>query len=160
MIRSLYTGVSGLKSFQTSMDVISNNIANVDTTAFKRSRVQFSDIFSQTLRYGQQAFGDYGSQNPMQVGHGVTKASIDKLMDQGNIESTGKYSDIAIQGEGFFVVQGYDGNTYYTRDGNLNISDSYDLVMIGTGAKIQGWYSGTKTQHTINERNQRSAWGY
>ena len=139
MIRSLYTGVSGLKSFQTGMDVISNNIANVDTTAFKRGRVQFSDLFSQTLRYGQQAFGDYGSQNPMQVGLGVQKASIDTLMDQGNIESTGKDTDIAIEGEGFFVVSGYDGNTYYTRDGNLNISDSYDLVMTGTGSKIQGW---------------------
>ena len=139
MIRSLFTGVSGLKSFQTSMDVISNNISNVDTTAFKRGRVQFSDLFSQTLKYGQQAFGDYGSQNPQQVGLGVQKAAIDTLMDQGNIESTGKDTDIAIEGEGFFVVSGYDGNTYYTRDGNLNISDSYDLVMTGTGSKMQGW---------------------
>ena len=139
MIRSLFTGVTGLKNFQTKMDVISNNISNVNTTAFKRGRTEFADLFCQTLRYGQQAFGDYGSQNPMQVGLGVKKASIDTLMDQGNIEFTGKDTDIAIEGEGFFVVHQYDGSTYYTRDGNLNISDSYDLVMTNTGSKMQGW---------------------
>ena len=85
MIRSLFTGVTGLKNFQTKMDVISNNISNVNTTAFKRGRTEFADLFCQTLRYGQQAFGDYGSQNPMQVGLGVKKAAIDTLMDQGNI---------------------------------------------------------------------------
>ena len=139
MIRSLFTGVTGLKNFQTKMDVISNNISNVNTTAFKRGRTEFADLFCQTLRYGQQAFGDYGSQNPMQVGLGVKKAAIDTLMDQGNIEFTGKDTDIAIEGEGFFVVHQYDGSTYYTRDGNLNISDSYDLVMTNTGSKMQGW---------------------
>ena len=70
MIRSLFTGVTGLKNFQTKMDVISNNISNVNTTAFKRGRTEFADLFCQTLRYGQQAFGDYGSQNPMQVRKG------------------------------------------------------------------------------------------
>lgn len=139
MIRSLFTGVSGLKNFQTKMDVISNNISNVNTTAFKRGRVEFADLFCQTLRYGQQAFGDYGSLNPMQVGLGVKTAAIDTLMDQGNIETTGKDTDIAIEGEGFFVVTSYDGNTYYTRDGNLNISDNYDLVMTNTGSKMNGW---------------------
>ncbi len=139
MIRSLFTGVSGLKNFQTKMDVISNNISNVNTTAFKRGRVEFQDIFCQTIRYGQQAFGSYGSLNPEQVGLGVRLAAIDTMMDQGNIESTGKDTDIAIEGEGFFLVHNYDGNTYYTRDGNLNISDTYDLVMTNTGCKVQGW---------------------
>ena len=139
MIRSLFTGVTGLKNFQTKMDVISNNISNVNTTAFKRGRVMFADLFSQTIKYGQQAFGDYGSQNPQQVGLGVKTASIDTLMGQGNIETTGKDTDIAIEGEGFLVVSSYDGCTYYTRDGNLNISDNYDMVMTNTGSKIQGW---------------------
>ncbi|HNX77184.1 MAG TPA: flagellar hook-basal body complex protein [Candidatus Rifleibacterium sp.] len=149
MIRSLFTGVSGLKQHQTKMDVLSNNIANVDTTAFKRSRTMFQDMFSETLRHGQQAFGDYGGLNPMQVGLGVKNASIDTLMDQGAIESTGKQTDVAIEGDGFFTVQGYDGNTYYTRDGNLNVSSTYDLVMTNTGFKMQGWLA-TQNKKTGN----------
>lgn len=139
MIRSLYTGVSGLKNFQTEMDVISDNIANVSTTAFKRSRVSFESMFSQTLRHGQQAFGDYGGLNPMQVGLGAKMASIDVNITQGPTETTGKNTDIAIEGEGFLVVKGYDGTNYYTRDGNLNIGTNYDLVMTNSGYKVQGW---------------------
>lgn len=139
MIRSLFTGVTGLKQHQTKMDVLSNNIANVNTTAFKRGRVMFQDLFSETLRHGQQAFGDYGGLNPMQVGLGVAKASIDTLMDQGAIEGTGKQTDVAIEGSGFFSARGYDGNLYYTRDGNLNINPNYDMVMTNTGFKMQGW---------------------
>lgn len=139
MIRSLFTGVTGLKQFQTKMDVLSNNIANVNTTAFKRGRVMFQDLFSETLRHGQQAFGDYGGLNPMQVGLGVSKAAIDTLMDQGAIEGTGKQTDIAIEGAGFFSARGYDGNLYYTRDGNLNINPNHDMVMTNTGFKMQGW---------------------
>lgn len=149
MIRSLFTGVSGLKQHQTKMDVLSNNIANVNTTAFKRGRVMFQDMFSETLRHGQQAFGDYGGLNPMQVGLGVKNAAIDTLMDQGAIESTGKQTDVAIEGSGFFAVRGYDGNTYYTRDGNLNINPNQDLVMTNTGYKMQGW-SATQDPKTGN----------
>ncbi len=141
MIRSLFTGVTGLKQHQTKMDVLSNNIANVNTTAFKRGRVMFQDLFSETLRHGQQAFGDYGGLNPMQVGLGVSKAAIDTLMDQGAIEGTGKQTDVAIEGSGFFSARGYDGNLYYTRDGNLNINPNYDMVMTNTGFKMQGWLS-------------------
>lgn len=139
MIRSLFTGVTGLKQHQTKMDVLSNNIANVNTTAFKRGRVMFQDLFSQTLRHGQQAFGEYGGLNPMQVGLGVKNASIDTLMDQGAIEGTGKQTDVAIEGSGFFSTRSYDGNVYYTRDGNLNINPNYDMVMTNTGFKMQGW---------------------
>ncbi len=139
MIRSLFTGVTGLKQHQTKMDVLSNNIANVNTTAFKRGRVMFQDLFSETLRHGQQAFGEYGGLNPMQVGLGVKKAAIDTLMDQGAIEGTGKQTDIAIEGSGFFSVRSYDGNVYYTRDGNLNINPNYDMVSTNTGFKMQGW---------------------
>jgi len=139
MIRSLFTGVTGLKQHQTKMDVLSNNIANVNTSAFKRGRVMFHDLFSETLRHGQQAFGDYGGLNPMQVGMGVAKASIDTMMDQGAIEGTGKQTDVAIEGSGFFAARGYDGALYYTRDGNLNINPNHDLVMTNTGFKMQGW---------------------
>jgi flagellar hook protein FlgE len=139
MIRSLFTGVTGLKQHQTKMDVLSNNIANVNTTGFKRGRVMFQDLFSQTLRHGQQAFGEYGGVNPMQVGLGTKLAAIDTLMDQGAIEGTGKQTDIAIEGAGFFSARSYDGNVYYTRDGNLNINPNYDMVMANTGFKMQGW---------------------
>ncbi len=139
MLRSLYTGVTGLKNFQTEMDVISNNISNVSTTGFKRSRVSFETMFSQTLRHGQQAFGDYGGLNPMQVGLGAKMASIDVMMGQGPTENTGKNTDVAIEGEGFLVVKGYDGTNYYTRDGNLNIGTNHDLVMTNSGFKVQGW---------------------
>jgi flagellar hook protein FlgE len=149
MIRSLFTGVTGLKQHQTKMDVLSNNIANVNTTAFKRGRVMFQDLFSQTLRHGQQAFGSYGGLNPMQVGLGVKNASIDTLMDQGAIEGTGKQTDVAIEGSGFFSARGYDGNTYYTRDGNLNINPNYDMVMTNTGYKMQGWLA-TQNPETGN----------
>ncbi|RCK75275.1 MAG: Flagellar hook protein FlgE [Candidatus Ozemobacter sibiricus] len=139
MLRSLFTGVSGLKQHQTRMDVLSNNIANVNTTGFKRGRALFQDLFSETLRHAQQAFGDYGGLNPMQVGLGVKLAAIDTLMEQGTLETTGKNTDLAIEGEGFFTVQAPNGNTYYTRDGNFNINPNYDLVSTNTGFKIMGW---------------------
>jgi flagellar hook protein FlgE len=141
MIRSLFTGVTGLKQHQTRMDVISNNVANVNTTGFKRGRAMFQDLFSQTLRHAQQAFGTYGGLNPMQVGHGVSLAAIDTMMEQGTLETTGKHTDLAIEGAGFFSTRGADGNVYYTRDGNLNINPNYDLVMTNTGFKMQGWLS-------------------
>lgn len=141
MMRSLFTGVSGLKQEQTRMDVLSNNIANVNTTGFKRGRVLFQDLFSETIRNAQQAFGSYGGLNPMQVGLGVQLGSIDTLMEQGGLETTGKDTDLAIEGAGFFVVKAANGNNYYTRDGNFNINPNYDLVSANTGFQIQGWLS-------------------
>ncbi len=141
MMRSLFTGVTGLKQHQTRMDVLSNNIANVNTTGFKRGRALFQDLFCETLRNAQQAFGNYGGLNPMQVGLGVKLASIDTLMEQGAIETTDKNTDLAIEGNGFFVVKATNGNNYYTRDGNFNINPNYDLVSANTGFQIQGWLS-------------------
>ncbi len=141
MMRSLFVGVTGLRQHQTKMDVISNNIANVNTTGFKKGRVLFSDLFSQTLRYAQQAFGGVGGLNPMQVGNGVQLASIDTIMTQGTPETTGKDTDLAIEGNGFFVVNTGTGKNVYTRDGNLAINPNYDLVNSGTGYKVQGWLS-------------------
>lgn len=139
MLRSLFTGVTGLKQHQVRMDVISNNISNVNTTGFKRGRALFQDLFSETIRHAQQAFGDYGGLNPMQVGLGVKLAAIDTMMEQGTIETTGKNTDVAIEGEGFFTVQAPNGRLYYTRDGNFNINPNFDLVMTNTGFKIMGW---------------------
>lgn len=141
MMRSLFTGVTGLRQHQTRMDVVSNNIANVNTTGFKKGRVLFSDLFSQTLRHAQQAFDGVGGLNPMQVGHGVQLASIDTLMEQGAMEMTGKNTDLAIEGNGFFVVSDGKSKKFYTRDGNLAINPNYDLVNSGTGYKVLGWLS-------------------
>ncbi|HOY67060.1 MAG TPA: flagellar hook-basal body complex protein [Candidatus Ozemobacteraceae bacterium] len=149
MMRSLFTGVTGLKQHQTRMDVLSNNIANVNTTGFKRGRAMFQDLFSETLRNAQQAFGSYGGLNPMQVGLGTKLGAIDTLMEQGTTETTGKNTDLAIEGNGFFVVQGTDGNSYYTRDGNLNLNPNYDLVMANTGFAVEGWMA-TQNPQTGN----------
>jgi flagellar hook-basal body protein len=123
------------------MDVISNNIANVNTTGFKKGRAMFQDLFCQTIRHAQQAFGNYGGLNPMQVGLGVRLAAIDTMMEQGTLETTGKNTDLAIEGNGFFVVQDHAGNRFYTRDGNFNINPNYDLVSTNTGYQLQGWLS-------------------
>jgi len=123
------------------MDVLSNNIANVNTTGFKKGRAMFQDLFCQTIRHAQQAFGNYGGLNPMQVGLGVRLASIDTLMEQGSLEATGKNTDLAIEGNGFFVVRNLENGLLYTRDGNFNINPNYDIVMTNTGFKLQGWLS-------------------
>src|SRR6185436_6268726 len=100
MMRSLFSAISGLKGHQTMMDVVGNNISNVNTTSFKSSRITFQDIISQTLRGGS------ATQNPMQIGLGSQTGSIDNIMTQGNLQSTGKPTDLAIQGDGFFELAG------------------------------------------------------
>lgn len=139
MMRSLFTGVTGLKQNQTKMDVLSNNIANVNTTGFKRGRAMFEDLFCQTIRNAQQSFGEYGGLNPMQVGLGAKLGTIDTVMEQGATETTGKNTDLAIEGNGFFVIDGGGGKQLYTRDGNMNLNSSYDLVLGTSGSRVQGW---------------------
>ncbi|MBE3553040.1 MAG: flagellar basal-body rod protein FlgG [Kyrpidia tusciae] len=129
MMRSLYSAVSGMRGFQTKMDVIGNNIANVNTVGFKASRVMFHDLISQTLS-GATAPGDTtGGSNPQQVGLGVGIASIDTPMTPGAPMMTGVPTDLAIDGNGFFVVQLSDGATQaYTRAGNFHIDSNRNLV--------------------------------
>src|SRR5690349_19780912 len=103
MMRSLFAGVSGLRNSQVRMDVIGNNVANVNTVAFKASRVTFKEGFAQLLQGGSRPPGDHGGINPIQVGLGMQVGSIDQLMTQGNIETTGNNTDLAIQGNAFFV---------------------------------------------------------
>src|SRR4029077_13178123 len=104
MMRALFAGVSGLRNHQTRMDVIGNNIANVNTVAFKASRVTFKEAFTQLLQGASRPPGDLGGVNPIQIGSGMNIGSIDQLFTQGTLESTGGTTDLAIQGDGFFCV--------------------------------------------------------
>jgi flagellar hook protein FlgE len=138
MLRSMFSAISGLRAHQVMMDVIGNNIANVNTVGFKSGRVNFQDILSQTFRGASAPNGGLGSVNPAQVGLGVTVAGIDVLPTQGNLQSTGRLTDMAIQGDGMFVLS--DGSRqFYTRDGSFDISLDGTLVNPALGMKVQGW---------------------
>jgi len=137
MMRSLFAGVSGLRNHQVRMDVIGNNIANVNTVAFKGSRVTFKEGFAQLLQGASRPPGDHGGINPIQVGLGMQVGSIDQMFTQGNIETTGVNTDLAIQGDAFFVVA--KGNEhYYTRSGNFQLDADGRLVSPTNGFVVQG----------------------
>ncbi|HZK33975.1 MAG TPA: flagellar basal-body rod protein FlgF [Bacillota bacterium] len=141
MIRSMYSGVSGMKSNQTRMDVIGNNIANVSTTGFKSGRVRFQDMFSQTQSnaQGPTATGR-GGINAQQVGQGVSIAAIDTLFDDGALQPTGRDLDLAIEGDGFFIVsEDSDGLVHrYTRDGAFYKDNDGNLVT-ASGLRVLGY---------------------
>lgn len=130
MIRSLYSGISGMRNHQIRMDVVGNNIANVNTTGFKAGRVNFQDALSQTIRSG----GD--GTNPAQVGSGMSVGSISNNFSQGPKQSTGRTLDMAIDGNGFFVVKDSANNEYYTREGIFFMDDEGYLVN-GDGLRVQ-----------------------
>ncbi len=141
MMRSLFSGVSGLRNHQIRMDVIGNNIANVNTVGYKSSRVTFEEAFAQLVQGASRPPGDSGNVsggvNPVQVGLGMNIGSIDLLFTQGNLESTGVTTDLAIQGDSFFVVS--DGNqNYYTRSGNFQMDANGRLVASTNGFIVQG----------------------
>ena len=138
MLRSMFSAISGLRGHQIMMDVIGNNIANVNTVGFKSGRVNFQDILSQTVHGATAPQGGLGSINPAQIGLGMTVAGIDVLQTQGNLQSTGKTTDMAIQGDGFFVESDGAG-TYYTRDGAFDIALDGSLANPASGMKVQGW---------------------
>lgn len=139
MLRSLYSGVSGMRSFQTKMDVIANNIANVNTTGFKSGRVKFQDMLSQTVSNAQGPIeGGIGGINPQQIGLGVRVGSIDTIMTGGPLQPTNRDLDFAIEGEGFFVVEDGTGVKYYTRDGAFYTDHKGNLVN-ASGLKIMGY---------------------
>ncbi len=154
MMRSLYSGITGLQGSQTNMDVIGNNIANVNTVGFKASRVTFETALLQALRAARSPQSNVGGVNPMAVGLGTQIASIDKLMGQGSFQNTGKKTDLAIQGDGFFVVNNGSGN-FYTRAGNFSLDENGTLVQAGTGYKVMGWKSAVDSQgHRHVDTNQ------
>jgi len=137
-MRALYSGVTGLEGTQTEMDVIGNNIANSNTVGFKSSQVTFSTALSQVLSSARSPQGNLGGVNPVEVGLGTQIASIDQLMTQGSLQNTGSPTDLAIQGNGFFVVNNGSGN-YYTRAGNFSLDQNGTLVQSGTGYDVMGW---------------------
>lgn len=137
MIRSLYSAISGLKNHQVKMDVIGNNIANVNTTGFKRSRVTFSTMLSQTLKGASEPIpGTVGGTNPIQVGLGVTLGSIDQIMTQGSVQSTGNPTDMMIQGPGFFLLTTDGTDTVYSRSGAFSLDALGNLVDPASGAQV------------------------
>ena len=137
MMRALFAGVSGLRNHLIRLDVIGNNIANVDTVAFKASRVTFKEAFAQLLQGAERPPGDQGGINPIQVGLGVTVGSVDQNFTQGNLETTGNQTDLAIQGDAFFVT-GNGRQTYYTRAGNFQLDADGRLVAPNNGFVVQG----------------------
>jgi flagellar hook protein FlgE len=137
MLRSLYAGVSGLRNNQVRMDVIGNNIANVNTVAFKAGRVTFKEGFAQLLQGASRPPGDQGGINPVQIGLGMQIGSIDQIFNQGNLETTGLNTDVAIQGDSFFVVR--KGNqSFYSRAGNFQVDAEGQLVSPANGFIVQG----------------------
>ncbi len=141
MLRSLYSAVSGLNVNQKSMDVIGNNIANVNTVGFKQGRAVFQDLMSQTLIGGKTPTDSRGGINPRQVGSGAYLAAVDNIFEQGVLKSTNRTADLAIEGDGLFVVRG-EGELqhYYTRAGDFNF-DSSGTLTNPSGYKVQGWMS-------------------
>lgn len=137
MSQSLYTAMGGVSGAQTSLNVISNNIANINTTAFKGSSTNFSEVYSSTISSGTAASGTTGGINPMQVGLGVQVSSISKDFSSGTWVATGKTTDMMIEGSGFFTVQSPDGQKFYTRAGDFHFDSDGDLVT-STGFKVVG----------------------
>ena len=138
MMRSLFSGVSGLKVHQIRMDNIGNNIANVNTVGFKSTRTTFSDMLSQTQAGAASPTDNLGGTNPKQIGLGVQVASMDLIFTDGSPQSTGKNSDLSLSGNGLFVVKG-GSSTYYTRDGAFEYDANGYYVLPGSGYKVQGW---------------------
>lgn len=139
MLKSLFAGVSGLQSHQVAMDVESNNIANVNTIGFKYSRANFSDLLAQTKAIATAPQGELGGKNPVQVGLGASASSITKIFAQGSVQNSDKNTDVAIQGDGFFIISPDGGNTYkYTRSGDFKFDAGGNFVD-NNGFIVQGW---------------------
>jgi len=145
---ALYTGVTGLSAHEQAVDVIANNIANINTTAYKAGRASFEDALSETISGGTEGT------NPMQIGLGVTLGAIDPNMTQGSLQATGRATDMAVVGSGFFVL-GEGDNVCYTRAGNFGLDGSNRLVSLANGMSVLGWQAdpvtgAVNTSTTIN----------
>ncbi|EAK2336366.1 flagellar hook protein FlgE [Campylobacter jejuni] len=139
MMRSLWSGVSGLQAHQVAMDVEGNNISNVNTTGFKYSRADFGTMFSQTVKIATTPTDGRGGQNPLQIGLGVSVSSTTRIHSQGSVQTTDKNTDVAINGDGFFMVSDDGGLTnYLTRSGDFKL-DAYGNFVNNSGYIVQGW---------------------
>jgi flagellar basal-body rod protein FlgG len=140
MLRALYSSATGMETQQTNLDIIANNLANVNTTGFKKYKVEFQDLLYETKK---SAGADQGSGNQVptgvQIGHGAQVASTSKIFTQGELTQTGSQLDLAIQGDGFFEVQMPDGTLAFTRDGGFKV-DSQGRVVTGGGMVVQGGF--------------------
>lgn len=138
-MRSLWSGVSGLQAHQVAMDVEGNNISNVNTTGFKYSRADFGTMFSQTVKIATAPTDGRGGQNPLQIGLGVSVSSTTRIHSQGSVQTTDKNTDVAINGDGFFMVSDDGGLTnYLTRSGDFKL-DAYGNFVNNAGFVVQGW---------------------
>ncbi len=145
MLKSLFSGVSGLQSHQIAMDVESNNIANVNTTGYKYSRANFSDLLAQTKAIATAPQGNLGGKNPVQVGLGTTVSSMTRIFSQGSVQNSDKNTDVAIQGDGFFIVSPDAGSSYkYTRAGDFKFDANGNFVD-NNGFIAQGWIRDDET---------------
>ncbi len=138
MLRSMAAAISGLRNHQVYMDVVANNIANVNTPGFKAGRINFKDAISQTSEAGAEPTGLTGGTNPVQIGLGLTMGGVDTIMTQSSLIGTGKNTDLAIQGEGFFALAAGDPSgalapAYYTRDGAFSVDKNGYLVETASG---------------------------
>ncbi|GAA2647788.1 flagellar hook protein FlgE [Paractinoplanes durhamensis] len=149
MLRSLYSGISGLHAHQQMMDITGNNIANVNTVGFKASSVQFQDTLSQMIGAAGAPQGTMGGTNPAQVGLGVRNAGIISNWTQGSQETTGRAGDMMIQGDGFFITRNGNENLY-TRAGSFSF-DGNGLLTTATGEPVQGW---TATDGVVNSASK------
>ncbi len=137
MLRSLFSGISGLRQHQTMMDVVGNNIANVNTAGYKTSQTVFEDTLSQLIKGASAPQAGAGGTNPAQVGLGARLAQIVNNFAQGSTQNTGRSTDVAIQGDGFFAVRN-NAETLYTRSGAFNF-DAEGWLVTSSGAYVQGW---------------------
>ena len=138
MIQAMYSGIAGLKAFKSSLDVIGNNIANVNTVAYKSSRVTFKEALSQTISGGTGPFDGHGGTNPVQVGLGVTVGAIDSNMTGGSPTATGSETDLMMNGAGYFILSD-GGRRVYSRDGSFTLDAQNNLVASSSGMRVLGW---------------------
>jgi len=142
MMRSLYSGVAGLQNHQVRMDVLGNNISNVNTTGFKKGRANFQDLLYQQMSGAARPTEEVGGINPKEIGLGMSIASVDTIHTQGSLQTTGVMTDLAIQGNGFFVLAKGDA-TLFTRAGAFGLDADGRLVNPGNGLRVQGWNAQT-----------------
>ncbi|MCX6345520.1 MAG: flagellar hook-basal body complex protein [Armatimonadetes bacterium] len=138
MIQAMYSGIAGMKAFKGALDVIGNNIANINTTAYKGGRANFKDMLSQTIKGATAPSAGMGGSNSTQVGLGVILGSIDISTAQGSMQATGRNTDLAVEGNGFFALGGGD-RVAYTRDGSFVLDAEFNLVQSGSGLRVLGW---------------------
>ncbi|EHO0991942.1 flagellar hook protein FlgE [Campylobacter coli] len=156
MMRSLWSGVSGLQAHQVAMDVEGNNISNVNTTGFKYSRADFGTMFSQTVKIATAPTDGRGGSNPLQIGLGVSVSSTTRIHSQGSVQTTDKNTDVAINGDGFFMVSDDGGLTrYLTRSGDFKL-DAYGNFVNNAGFVVQGWNIKWDTQSIDSSRTPQN----